>query len=545
MARLNPHFRRFKEPVKALSGGQRQSVAIARAIHFNARVLIMDEPTAALGPAETQQVADLVLQLKKEGIGIFLISHDIHDVFDLADRVSVMKNGRLVGSAKVHGRDPGRGARHDHPRQVPARRHAGAGCELKVNVSRTARRRSGTVFDGTPSCSVPLRGTHAASDDERPVTGLKRGPHDPDHLRLPEGQNRSHHRRRERHRREHRGERSMRRAAGLRSSTTMRRPARRWPRELGERVHFEHADVRDIPALQAAIRRVSEALGPITILVNNAARDDRHTIDEVTPEYWRERFATNLDHQFFAAQAVLPDMEQGRRRLDHQHGLDELPGERRCLRGLQDRQIRRGRPDPRACPGARAQEHPRQLRRAGLDHDPAPDRPLAHPGGRGGAAQAPMREAQARAPGHRQLRPVPRPRTIPAPCRRRAIWWTAAGFSRPIRDMRVRPSTLHRTAGAAASAASLFSRAAAIVSRRTTRHRITSGMPMAAVAVNRSGIAVGVDHRAGRAADELARQGVERAEKRVLRGGEARRRSGPTCRRSAPSRRSPPRSCRC
>ncbi|HEU6441149.1 MAG TPA: ATP-binding cassette domain-containing protein [Microvirga sp.] len=101
MARLNPHFRRFKEPVKALSGGQRQSVAIARAIYFNARVLIMDEPTAALGPAETQQVADLVLQLKKEGIGIFLISHDIHDVFGLADRVSVMKNGRLVGSAKV------------------------------------------------------------------------------------------------------------------------------------------------------------------------------------------------------------------------------------------------------------------------------------------------------------------------------------------------------------------------------------------------------------------------------------------------------------
>jgi D-xylose transport system ATP-binding protein len=101
MARLNPHFRRFKEPVKALSGGQRQSVAIARAIYFNARVLIMDEPTAALGPQETQQVADLVLQLKREGIGIFLISHDIHDVFGLADRISVMKNGKLVGSAKV------------------------------------------------------------------------------------------------------------------------------------------------------------------------------------------------------------------------------------------------------------------------------------------------------------------------------------------------------------------------------------------------------------------------------------------------------------
>jgi len=101
MGRLNPRFQRFKEPVKALSGGQRQSVAIARAILFNARILIMDEPTAALGPEETAQVADLILKLKSEGIGIFLISHDIHDVFDLADRVSVMKNGQVVGHAKT------------------------------------------------------------------------------------------------------------------------------------------------------------------------------------------------------------------------------------------------------------------------------------------------------------------------------------------------------------------------------------------------------------------------------------------------------------
>ena len=101
MGRLNPNFRRFKEPVKALSGGQRQSVAIARAILFNARILIMDEPTAALGPQETAQVGELIKQLKKEGIGIFLISHDIHDVFDLADRVSVMKNGQVVGHART------------------------------------------------------------------------------------------------------------------------------------------------------------------------------------------------------------------------------------------------------------------------------------------------------------------------------------------------------------------------------------------------------------------------------------------------------------
>ncbi|MCP8881922.1 ATP-binding cassette domain-containing protein [Devosia sp. XJ19-1] len=101
MGRLNPNFRRFKEPVKALSGGQRQSVAIARAILFNARILIMDEPTAALGPQETTQVGELIKQLKADGIGIFLISHDIHDVFDLADRVVVMKNGQVVGQAKT------------------------------------------------------------------------------------------------------------------------------------------------------------------------------------------------------------------------------------------------------------------------------------------------------------------------------------------------------------------------------------------------------------------------------------------------------------
>ena len=101
MGRLNPHFARFKDPVKALSGGQRQSVAIARAILFNAQILIMDEPTAALGPQETAQVAELIRQLKAEGLGIFLISHDIHDVFDLADRICVMKNGTVVGTARI------------------------------------------------------------------------------------------------------------------------------------------------------------------------------------------------------------------------------------------------------------------------------------------------------------------------------------------------------------------------------------------------------------------------------------------------------------
>ncbi|MSU91268.1 ATP-binding cassette domain-containing protein [Rhodobacteraceae bacterium 2CG4] len=96
MKRLNPQFRKFHDPVSNLSGGQRQSVAIARALQFNARIIIMDEPTAALGPHETQMVADLIKALKKEGIAIVMISHDLHDVFDLSDRIAVMKNGRHV-----------------------------------------------------------------------------------------------------------------------------------------------------------------------------------------------------------------------------------------------------------------------------------------------------------------------------------------------------------------------------------------------------------------------------------------------------------------
>lgn len=101
MGRLNPNFQKFNVPVSALSGGQRQSVAIARAVYFNARILIMDEPTAALGPHETQMVADLIKELKAQGIGIFLIEHDIHNVMKLCDRASVMKNGALVGTVNV------------------------------------------------------------------------------------------------------------------------------------------------------------------------------------------------------------------------------------------------------------------------------------------------------------------------------------------------------------------------------------------------------------------------------------------------------------
>jgi D-xylose transport system ATP-binding protein len=99
--RLNPNFRNIRVPTRSLSGGQRQVVAISRALYFNARALIMDEPCAALGPEETLMVYELVRNLKAQGVGIFLISHDMPEVFELSDRLSVMKNGRTVGTYRT------------------------------------------------------------------------------------------------------------------------------------------------------------------------------------------------------------------------------------------------------------------------------------------------------------------------------------------------------------------------------------------------------------------------------------------------------------
>jgi D-xylose transport system ATP-binding protein len=99
--RLNPNFTDLRKPVRAMSGGQRQTVAIARALYFNARILIMDEPCAALGPAETRMVLDTIMRLKEQGIGIFLISHDMADVFEVCDRATVMKNGQVVDTVNI------------------------------------------------------------------------------------------------------------------------------------------------------------------------------------------------------------------------------------------------------------------------------------------------------------------------------------------------------------------------------------------------------------------------------------------------------------
>ena len=94
MARLNPNFRKFNVPVSALSGGQRQSVAIARAVYFNAKILIMDEPTAALGVKEGNMVLELIRRVRDKGLPVVLISHNMPHVFEVADRIHIARLGK-------------------------------------------------------------------------------------------------------------------------------------------------------------------------------------------------------------------------------------------------------------------------------------------------------------------------------------------------------------------------------------------------------------------------------------------------------------------
>jgi D-xylose transport system ATP-binding protein len=87
----------IRQPVATLSGGQRQSVAVAKAVQWNSKVVILDEPTAALGVAQTEQVLALVRRLGEQGLGVVIISHNLHDVFETANRITVLRLGRNVG----------------------------------------------------------------------------------------------------------------------------------------------------------------------------------------------------------------------------------------------------------------------------------------------------------------------------------------------------------------------------------------------------------------------------------------------------------------
>jgi ABC-type sugar transport system ATPase subunit len=99
--RLDIHIPSLRSTIRTLSGGQRQAVAISRSIYWKAKVLIMDEPTAALGIAEQRKVLDLVRTLKEQGLGIIIISHQMYDVFEVADRIAVMRRGVKVGERLI------------------------------------------------------------------------------------------------------------------------------------------------------------------------------------------------------------------------------------------------------------------------------------------------------------------------------------------------------------------------------------------------------------------------------------------------------------
>jgi D-xylose transport system ATP-binding protein len=89
-----------RQTVAGLSGGQRQSVAVAKAVMWNSRVVILDEPTAALGVAQTRQVLDLVKRLAEQGLGVVIISHNLHDIFEVADNITVLRLGQNVAEFK-------------------------------------------------------------------------------------------------------------------------------------------------------------------------------------------------------------------------------------------------------------------------------------------------------------------------------------------------------------------------------------------------------------------------------------------------------------
>ena len=99
LSRLNIRIQSLDAEVESMSGGQRQAISISRAVHFDTKILIMDEPTAALGMEESKMVMQLIVELKKQGLGIIWISHDIHEVYNFTDRITILNGGKNVITA--------------------------------------------------------------------------------------------------------------------------------------------------------------------------------------------------------------------------------------------------------------------------------------------------------------------------------------------------------------------------------------------------------------------------------------------------------------
>src|SRR4029077_16331946 len=135
--------------------------------------------------------------------------------------------------------------------------------------------------------------------------------------------------------------------------------------------HFLNVDLTDIAALRGGVAEARKAHGPVNVLVNNAAHDERHPTEEMTPEYWDDRIAVNLKHQFFAAQAVLPDMKAANAGAIINFGsVSWMVGQGGMAAYTASKSG--ARPHPVAGARLRPLQHPRQCDRARLDHDRAP-----------------------------------------------------------------------------------------------------------------------------------------------------------------------------
>ena len=135
-------LRSVRQIVAGLSGGQRQAVAVAKSVMWNSKLVILDEPTAALGVAQTRQVLDLVRRLAERGLGVVIVSHNLHDIFECADRITVLRLGQRVALFEPAKTEPAGGRARHHGGQADAR--AGDGRRRgRKHDDRTARHRAG------------------------------------------------------------------------------------------------------------------------------------------------------------------------------------------------------------------------------------------------------------------------------------------------------------------------------------------------------------------------------------------------------------------
>ena len=152
-------IRSIRQKVARLSGGQRQSVAVARAVMWNSRLVILDEPTAALGVAQTRQVLELVKRLAEQGLAVVLISHNLHDIFEVADRITVLRLGRNVASLRTRGRRPSRQVVHAITAGVPTK--------VAGIAAPTSRPRSSSMATGIPAARRGRRPSRRPSRSAR------------------------------------------------------------------------------------------------------------------------------------------------------------------------------------------------------------------------------------------------------------------------------------------------------------------------------------------------------------------------------------------